>query len=105
MSSLPNRLARASRRPIAGSSTPGPPRCPIVSVPVTMQPSVSFGEVTELTRAPRPGLTSLDARGYDVLPDGRFVSISGETPVMPLTGEVNVVINWTEELKRLAPLK
>jgi serine/threonine-protein kinase len=78
---------------------------PIVSVPITMQPSVSFGEVTELTRAPRPGLTSLDARGYDVLPDGRFVSISGETPVMPLTGEVNVVINWTEELKRLAPLK
>ena len=45
-------------------------------------------------------------RNIDVLPDGRFVgtvdlaqSESGD----PTAPRINVVLNWTEELKRLAP--
>jgi hypothetical protein len=45
-------------------------------------------------------------RGYDVLPDGRIVSVSRTTAgaaEFPL--EFRVVLNWFEELKRLAPSK
>jgi hypothetical protein len=44
-------------------------------------------------------------RGYDVLPDGRFISLSplpGDVDG-PSRAEVRVVLNWFEELKRLAP--
>jgi hypothetical protein len=38
---------------------------------------------------------------YDVSPDGkRFIMIKGEVS----GGEINVVLNWFEELKRLVPI-
>ena len=74
---------------------------PIVSVPFTTRPTVGFGTPVELTRAPRPGLPSWQPRGYDVLPDGRFVSVL----IAPGPAEVRVVLNWIEELKRLVPTK
>jgi hypothetical protein len=47
-------------------------------------------------------------RNIDVLPDGRFVGIvdlgqsdSGEVSAP----RINVVLNWTEELKRVVPTK
>ena len=60
----------------------------------------------EMTRAPLPGLLSIDVRGYDVLPDGRIVSVSSNTAgaaQFPL--EFRVVLNWFEELKARAPTK
>lgn len=36
---------------------------------------------------------------YDVAPDGRFLMIQGEGAPT----QVNVVLNWFEELKRLVP--
>ena len=57
---------------------------------------------------PRPGLWSSELRAYDVLPDGRFISVSqayGDDSTTALSGEVRVVLNWTEELKRLVPAK
>ena len=50
---------------------------------------------------PRPGLQSWQPRGYDVLPDGRFVSVSLD----PGSAEIRVILNWFEELKRFAPAK
>jgi eukaryotic-like serine/threonine-protein kinase len=73
----------------------------IVSVPVTTRPVFAFGTPVELTRAPRPGLPAWEPRGYDVLPDGRFVSVS----IPPGPAEVRVVLNWIEELKRLVATK
>ena len=73
----------------------------IVSVPVTTRPVFAFGTPVELTRAPRPGLGSWLPRGYDVLPDGRFVSVS----IASGPAEFRVVLNWIEELKRLVPTK
>jgi eukaryotic-like serine/threonine-protein kinase len=76
-----------------------------VSVPVTTQPSIAFGAPVELSRAPTPGLLSLDGRGYDVLQDGRFLSVSQqESPASATRGELRVVLNWFEELKRLVPV-
>jgi len=82
---------------------PGAAR-PLVLVPLRLQPSIVFGMPVEMTRAPLPGLLSLDVRGYDVLPDGRIVSVSSNiagAAAFPL--EFRVVLNWFEELKRLAP--
>ena len=40
--------------------------------------------------------------GYDVAPDGqRFLMIKPDNSSGPATGQVHVVINWTEELGRL----
>ncbi len=49
---------------------------PTVSVPIVTRPSIAFGTPVELPSAPIPGLISLDMRGYDVLPDGRILSVS-----------------------------
>ena len=78
---------------------------PTIAVPVATQPSVTFGAAVELPNVPRPGLLATDMRGYDVLPDGRFISLSplpGDV-ANPARVEVRVVLNWFEELKRLAP--
>ena len=79
---------------------------PTMAVPVATQPSVTFGAAVELPKVPRPGLLAPDRRGYDVLPDGRFISLSplpGDV-ANPSNAEVRVVLNWFEELKRLAPV-
>jgi eukaryotic-like serine/threonine-protein kinase len=77
-----------------------------VSVPITTRPAVAFGTPVELSRAPRPQLLAPDVRGYDVLPDGRFISVvpTTEDGSAPMT-EFRVILNWFEELKRLAPVK
>jgi hypothetical protein len=44
--------------------------------------------------------SSVTAANYDVSPDGeRFVMVKDESG----SGRLNVVLNWTEELKRLVP--
>jgi Tol biopolymer transport system component len=46
--------------------------------------------------------SSVTAANYDVSPDGeRFVMVKDESG----SGRLNVVLNWTEELKRLVPTK
>jgi serine/threonine-protein kinase len=79
----------------------------LVSVPVTMQPSLVFGTPVDMPRAPMPGLLSLQLRGYDLLPDGRIVSVASapNQNAFGSTSEVRVVLNWTAELKRLVPAK
>lgn len=86
---------------------PGAAR-PLVSVPVSPGPPFVFGMPVEIMRAPIPGLLSIDFRGYDLLPDGRIVSVSsalGDAVSSSSASEVRVVLNWHEELKRLAPAK
>jgi serine/threonine-protein kinase len=89
---------------------------PTVLVPITTRPSVTFGTPMELAWAPRPQLVSQEVRGYDVLPDGRIVSVlpsidevSREATSTSVryssASEIRVVVNWTEELTRLVPVK
>ena len=45
---------------------------------------------------------NISLANYDVSPDGqRFVMVKDETG----SGRLNVVLNWTEELKRLVPTR
>jgi hypothetical protein len=79
-----------------------------VSVPITTRPSVTFDAPVELPLAPKPLLLSPDVRGYDVLRDGRFIAVvpaSDDASGSPVGSEFRVVLNWFEELKRLAPTK
>jgi serine/threonine-protein kinase len=80
---------------------------PTVSVPITTRPAVDFGTPVELPGAPKPLLLSSEMRGYDVLPDGRFISIvpTSDDGSLTLNSELRVVMNWFEELKRLSPVK
>ena len=81
---------------------------PLVVFEVRTQPSVSFGPPLELPRSlPRSSLLGGTVRGYDTLPDGRIVTVSpaGDPTSTGATSgaEIQVVINWFEELKRLVP--
>jgi hypothetical protein len=51
--------------------------------------------------------TSVNRRDYDVLPDGRFIGLvaEGSEDASVIPGEIRVVLNWFEELKRLLPAK
>jgi WD40-like Beta Propeller Repeat len=75
-----------------------------VSVPITTRPSVSFGTPVALLRGPFPALISTEPRGYDPLAGGRFVSLSLGTGdgLASQNNELRIVLNWFEELKRLA---
>jgi hypothetical protein len=77
-----------------------------VAVSVGTQPSVTFSTPIEIQSVRSP-LVSTDVRGYDVLPDGRFISVvpesePGESAALAAR-EVRIVLNWFEELKRLVP--
>jgi len=78
-------------------------------VPIVTRPAIAFGTPTPPAHGPFPALLSLDVRGYDVLPDGRFVSVSlaaGEgLATANQATELRLVLNWFEELKRPAPVK
>ena len=79
---------------------------PMAAVPIVTRPSIAFGMAAELPGVPRPGLLSTDLRGYDVLRDGRVISsTASDAANTALRSEVRVVLNWFEELKRLAPSK
>ena len=44
----------------------------------------------------------LDFTSYGVSPDGQRFAMVFQEP-RPVTDEMRLVLNWTEELKRLAP--
>ena len=67
----------------------------MMAVDVTLQPSFSAGEPKMLFEGQYAG-------AYDVSPDGqRFLMLKPVEEAAPR--QINVVLNWTEELKRLVP--
>jgi hypothetical protein len=48
------------------------------------------------------GLASPE-RAYDITPDDRHLLVGLRQPRDPRAREIHVVLNWTEELKRLVP--
>jgi hypothetical protein len=71
---------------------------------IATQPSFTLGNPTE---QPRPGfIRLLEARNFDIMPDGRIIGVvgAGETPPSAHAAtQIHVVLNWFEEVKRLAP--
>lgn len=79
----------------------------LAAVSVTTQPGVVFGTLAMLPARVIAGRLSTETRAYDILPDGRFVGLVGasETDPAPVasSGQLRVVLNWSEELKQRVP--
>jgi eukaryotic-like serine/threonine-protein kinase len=75
-------------------------------IDVRTQPALTFGTAMRLRPLPTRGL-STDVRDYDVLPDGRFLSVSLGSDVSGTNAQpqINVVLNWYEELKQSVPVQ
>ena len=67
-----------------------------------------FGIGTELVLPIRGQVTLNDSRDYDIMPDGeQFLMVfpAGQTdPGEPARSQINVVLNWFEELKERVPV-
>jgi serine/threonine-protein kinase len=75
----------------------------LMAVDVTSQPSFSVGK-TKMLFEGRYVETTLTFPFYDVSPDGqKFLMLKPTDQKQPALTQINVVLNWTEELKRLVP--
>jgi serine/threonine-protein kinase len=77
----------------------------IMAVPVTLKPTFTSGRPRPLFPFAGVYRMSGTATAYDIHPDGkRFIMVSeSEKATTQPRQQVNVVVNWFEELKRLAP--
>jgi serine/threonine-protein kinase len=76
----------------------------MAAVGVTTGSGVTFGTPALFQARVTGDRLSPQTRAFDLLPDGRFVGILTEQEERRSAIEIRVVLNWTEELKRLAPL-
>jgi Tol biopolymer transport system component len=89
------------RRPF-GSTVGGPA---LNAIDVELGTSPAWG--TERTMPPQGFLVFNWHRDYDIAPDGRFLMVfptDADSATAPERLSVNIVLNWFEELKRLAPV-
>jgi WD40 repeat protein len=84
----------------APAAKPGNPR--IMSVPVRSRTTFEHGAaVVAVANVPAP--TGFQGRHYDVSPDGKRFLLLKPTETDQQPPELVVVLNWAEELKKLAP--
>ena len=77
-----------------------------MAVTVRTQPSLTFGNPVAVPRG--FGIADpANTRPYDIMPDGRILGVGmGQTPSgSPGPAQIQVVLNWFEELKARAPTK
>ena len=71
-----------------------------MAAPITTTPRFSAGKPVLLFRGSYSYGSGLGLATYDVAPDGRFLMLKNEDETVE---RPHIVINWAEELKRLAP--
>ena len=76
------------------------------AVNVTTRPTFAFGSAFPVPRRFNPGAPSVRAL-YDITPTGGFVGVIpvGDSGAIYSASQVQVVLNWLEELRRLVPAK
>jgi serine/threonine-protein kinase len=76
----------------------------MMAVPVTLDPTFTSGRPRALFRFAGVYRMSGTATAYDIHPDGqRFIMVSEPENTMPPRQQVNIVLNWFEDLRRLVP--
>jgi serine/threonine-protein kinase len=76
----------------------------MMAVPVTLEPTFSSGRPRALFRFAGVYRMSATATAYDIHPDGRrFIMVSEPEDATPPRQQVNIVLNWFEDLRRLVP--
>ena len=94
----PPRWAHSGRELLYRSGTK------MMATAVTIQPTFQPGTSRLLFDGPYEG-TSTTSPNYDVTADDqRFLMVQPSEQESP-TSDFNVVLNWTEELKRLVPTR
>jgi serine/threonine-protein kinase len=98
------RVSTHSGRLTAGPLFRGKPRraC-VLNVTLTMSPSFAVGTPTAVARPVTVGGGPNMPRAYDIGPNNQFVMFLGSTD--NVDPQINFVLNWFEELKRLVPAK
>ena len=76
-----------------------------MAVPIQTTPTFSAGNPTKLFEG--QWFRGQSGRTYDIAKDGRFLMIKDAPAGNPnaAAASIVVVLNWTEELKRLVPTK
>jgi eukaryotic-like serine/threonine-protein kinase len=76
----------------------------LFTVPVTTQPAFSFGTATSVPRSTVYRSTQESYR--DSMPDGRYLGVTaGEVSLGIANAQIQVILNWSEELKQRVPTK
>jgi serine/threonine-protein kinase len=77
----------------------------MASVSFTTRPAVAFASPSTFPFTLTAGMLSNGRRAFDVLPDGRLVSLTSDaaTAGNAIPNEVKLIVNWFEELRRLVP--
>ena len=73
----------------------------MIAVTVEIEPLFRAGAPQVLFEGQYVGDPGPNSRNYDISPDGRFLMMKAEA--LSQQGQINVILNWFEELKRLAP--
>ena len=77
----------------------------MAAVTVTSQAGLTFGRPATFPSFVTGEMLPDHGWAYDIMPDGRFVGLVASTkPEARVAPELRAVLNWTEELKRLAPV-
>ena len=77
----------------------------LMAVPIRLGAGVMIGRAEELFQVPGRFRTSGNAAAYNVDASGRFIMVTEPDQQPTFARQINVVLNWTEELKRLVPTK
>jgi serine/threonine-protein kinase len=76
----------------------------LIAVTVTTHPTMAFGNPQQIA-VPRWINSPTSSRTYDVAANGTFIGVVPPAAAVTSASEIRVVLNWTEELKRLVPTK
>jgi hypothetical protein len=76
----------------------------LMTVPITLSPTFTHGRPRPLFRFAGAFLMSATATAYDIHPDGeRFIMVSEAQTQPERPRQIDVVLNWDQELQRLVP--
>ena len=74
----------------------------MMAVDIATEPTFTAGIPRELFK--NKYAATMPVRDYDITPDGhRFLMVQGAGQSAEAVTQINVVLNWFEELKRLVP--
>jgi eukaryotic-like serine/threonine-protein kinase len=74
-----------------------------VSLPVTTEAAFTFGKPEELPSSFNDRMSNSGRRSHDITPDGKFVGVVSADSDATTRTQINVVVNWFEELKQRLP--
>jgi hypothetical protein len=78
----------------------------LAAVRLEAGPGFTFSKPVQLRRGFTENLGPVFERNYDVTRDGKFIGFvaPGQNPTAVIAGQINVVLNWFQELQTKVPI-